>query len=42
MSTKKVMFLSLFVCLSVSNFVQKLERIRMKFSGKGVNGPVNK
>jgi len=37
------MFSSLFVCLSVSNFVQKnSERIRMKFTAKVGNGPLKK
>jgi len=39
---KQDMFSSLFVCLSVSNFVQKLQkRICIKFSGKIGNGPMN-
>jgi len=40
-SAKEVMFLSLFVCLSVSNCAKTSERICVKFSGKVGNGPLN-
>ena len=39
----RIIFLSLFVCLSVSNFAQKTsKRICVKFSGKVGDGSVNK
>jgi len=41
-SAKEVAFTSLFVCLSVSNFCKSFEWIRMKFSGKVGNWPMNR